>query len=550
MADELVLTTIDEVDNIFLDPEFILGLEKQLIPIIHEDDSPRSFAAYYRYMTGVTLPAHARKWIDTIYEGKSRDMATLTFAFRGSWKTTTISILYTSYRIGKEPYKTNLVLTNNDASGQNITLAIANIISMDPKWKDVFPGVRPDKGNGWGAQGYWVRDHDMPEEDWARRTSIQKDPSLLGLGISSGSVIGKHPTGVLLLDDIHDEKNTISQTERSKVVKILTDTIMPMIVPDGTKPEGEQLETWTLAVGTPWHEEDAYHYMRDTGEFQFCFTPLLYPVSEGAEGGVYFEHKKLVGWFRLGWEDRCPPKVVKSFYNLSGHRGFGRMYLLSLTASNELGIPYHGYPEAQVETEKHELPMYGGVDYASVIEIRGKIMDAKNRSKFALYWGYVTPQQSLVIVDGIVGHYTQLQSERNVHALQNAYLKYQTTGVEMNGKGEEFYAVMSRTPTIHMYPFWVSGRKPERLETQLAPWIELGKILINDKDTDALNFLRKALAEFPHGNLDALDALYAIAQCIPHILQVPTTPKGSINAPNNFASAVRNNPFGNIGRGS
>ena len=222
------------------------------------------------------------------------------------------------------------------------------------------------------------------------------------------------------------------------------------------------------------------------------------------------------------------------------------MYLLSLTASNELGIPFHGYPEATVEHEEQLYPVYGGVDYASVIEIRGKVMDAKNRSKFALYWGYVTPQQSLVISGGIVGHYTQLQSENNVASLQNRFLKYQITGIEMNGKGEEFFSLMSRHPQVVMYPFWVTGRKPERLETQLAPWIELGKILINDADTPALNFLRKALAEFPHGNLDVLDSLYAIAQCIPHILQVPTTPKGAINAPNNFTKAIRTNPFGKI----
>lgn len=547
MDNQMLLTTVDAVDNMFLNPEFIKGLERQLIPIVQAEDSPKSFAAYYRYMTGITLPNHARQWVDTIYKGKAADMATLTFAFRGSWKTTTISILFTSYRIGKDPWKTNLVLTNNDASGQNITLAIANIISLDPKWKDIFPNVKPDKKNGWGAQGYWVRDSGMSQEDWARKTSIQKDPSLLGLGIASGSVIGKHPTGVLLLDDIHDEKNTISSTERAKVVKILTDTIMPMIVPDGTKPEGEQLETWTLAVGTPWNEEDAYHYMRETGEFMFCFTPLLYPVNEGATDGVYFEHKKLIGWYRLGWADRCPPKVVRTFYNLSGHRGFGRMYLLSLTASNELGIPYHGFPSDKIE-EIITGPIYGGVDYASVIEIRGKVMDAKNRSKFALYWGVVTPQQSLVIIDGIVGHYTQLQSEGHVSTLQGRYLSYQTTGVEMNGKGEEFFAILARRPEISTWPFWVAGNKPTRIERELAPWIEMGKILISDADTPALNFLRKALTEFPHGNLDVLDSLYAISQCIPHILQVPVTPKGAINAPNNFVKVVRYNPFGHMNR--
>lgn len=223
------------------------------------------------------------------------------------------------------------------------------------------------------------------------------------------------------------------------------------------------------------------------------------------------------------------------------------MYLLSLTASNELGIPYYGYPSAEMIDIK-DGPIYAGVDYASVIEIRGKVMDAKNRSKFALYWGVVTPNQSFVIMDGIVGHYTQLQSEGHVVALKNRFLSYQTTGVEMNGKGEEFFAVMARRPTIAMYPFWVTGRKPERLERELAPWIESGKILISDEDTDALNFLRKALTEFPHGNLDVLDSLYAIAQVIPHILTVPLTPKGSINTPDNFTGVVRYNPFGHMNR--
>jgi hypothetical protein len=539
-----MITSEREVDDLFMTPEFIEGVEKHLIPVIRSEDSPRSFAAFYRYMTGGPLPKHCRKWIDTIYEGKATDKATLTFAFRGSWKTTTISILFVAYRMGKEPQKTNLILQNNDAKGQRTTLAIANIIERDPKWKDCFPNVVPDKGNGWGAQGYWIKDDSVSPEEWQRDTVIDSDPSLLGLGISSGSVIGMHPTGVLDMDDIHDEKNTVSELERSKVVKVLTDTILPMIVPDGEKEEGQQLETWILAVGTPWHEDDAYHYMQETGEFLFCFTPLLFPVDEVAEGAIYFEHKKLIGWYRLGWPERCPPKVVRLFYNLAGHRGFGRMYLLSLAASNELGIPFHSFPNEEIP----KGPIYGGVDYASVIEIRGKVMDAKNRDKFAFYWGVITPKQTLVIIDGIVGHFTQLQSEGHVNAIETFYLDYQTTGVEMNGKGEEFFAVRSRNPNASMFPYWVQGRKPDRLEKDLAPWIENGRILISDADTHALNFLRKALTEFPHGNMDCLDAVYAIAKCVPHILQNPYVQEGTFVDPNAMTPKKRFNPFGQMGR--
>ena len=45
MANEILLQTEDEVEMMFLNPEFLAGLERQLIPIITESDSPRSFAA-------------------------------------------------------------------------------------------------------------------------------------------------------------------------------------------------------------------------------------------------------------------------------------------------------------------------------------------------------------------------------------------------------------------------------------------------------------------------------------------------------------------------
>ena len=118
----------------------------------------------------------------------------------------------------------------------------------------------------------------------------------------------------------------------------------------------------------------------------------------------------------------------------------------------------------------------------------------------------------------------------------------------MNGKGEEFIAVMQRRPEIGIYPYLVKGKKDMRLEKELAPWIEMGKILISDEDTPALNFLRKALAEFPHGNLDVLDALYGIIRVIPHVLQVPITPTYGANTPDSFTKAVRYNPFGHIRR--
>jgi hypothetical protein len=306
---------------------------------------------------------------------------------------------------------------------------------------------------------------------------------------------------------------------------------MPMVVTDATKEEGQRLETWTLTVGTPWHEQDAYHFLKETGEFGYLYSPLMYPVKEGDPGAVWFDHKQLQGWYRLAWEDHIPKESIISLYNKSGHRGFGRMYLLSLIAAMDLGLPFMSFPHKVIKDlmEDHELEFAGGVDYASVMEVRNRVMDTRNRSKFAMAYGCILPQRVFVVTGGMTGHYTQLRAEGHVEQVQGMHKRYRTTGVEMNGKGEEFYSVLSRKPELDLFPYWTGKtEKTKRHEMQVGPWLEMGKIMISDEDTPFLNDLRRALWEFPHGNLDVLDALYGITQVIPDVLVVDKKVEGKL----------------------
>ena len=512
------------------------------------EDTPDGFMAFYMYVSRGRMPEHAKGWIYDIYEKKAEDRGSLIFAFRGSWKTTTISQYFTAFRMGKEAWKANLILQVNDAAAQLTTKAIAELIKDNPRWKKIFPTVIPNKSKGWGAEGYWIRDTSISDSKWADLIVNSKDPSLLGLGITSGSVIGKHPTGVLLMDDIHDQENTSSELERTKVLEVVTDTVMPMAVTDATLEEGKQLLTWTIAVGTPWHTQDSYHYLKDTGEFGYLSSPLMYPVNEGDPGAVWFEHKKLEGWYRLTWADHIPKKGVISQYNKSGHRGFWRMYLLSLIGATDIGLPFTSFPAKRIEElkEDYDLEYCGGVDYASIIEIRGRVMDPRNRSKFALAYGCILPQRVFVITGGIMGHYTQLRAEGHVEKVQGMHKRYRTTGVEMNGKGEEFFAVLQRKPELDLFPYWTGkGKKDFRLESQLGPWLEMGKIMISDEDTPFLNDVRKSLWEFPYGNLDVLDAIFGVSKTIPDVLVVERTKDGGL--PSSKIENKPTNPFAAFG---
>ena len=216
--------------SIFPEREERAFVDIHLIEKAIAEDTPEGFIAFYMYITRGRMPEHAKGWVYDIYEKKAEDRGSLIFAFRGSWKTTTISQLFTAFRMGKEAWKANLILQVNDKAAQITTLAIADLILKNPRWLDIFPTVVPDKRKGWGAEGYWIRDTSISDSDWADLIVTSKDPSLLGLGITSGSVIGKHPTGVLLLDDIHDQENTSSELERAKVLLMVTRTVMPMAV--------------------------------------------------------------------------------------------------------------------------------------------------------------------------------------------------------------------------------------------------------------------------------------------------------------------------------
>lgn len=62
--------------------------------------------------------------------------------------------------------------------------------------------------------------------------------------------------------------------------------------------------------------------------------------------------------------------------------------------------------------------------------------------------------------------------------------------------------------------------KVERLERQLGPWLENGKILISDGETPFLDFLRKCLRKYPQWHKDPIDAVYWAARGMPEVMKL------------------------------
>ena len=458
------------------------------------EDSPRSFAAFYELVFGVIPPKFViKEWIEPLYEARVDGKGIVIEAFRGSTKTTTLTIAFTAYRIGKEPHRANLLIQVGDDTAVDTTLQIADIIENNPGFRTVFPDVVPDRDRGWGAGGYEVKRSSMGYSAWRDSNAKRRDPTLLGVSYKSRAIIGRHPDGVLVVDDIHDENNTVSERELATVRRLLTGTIFPTITPD----------TWKIFVGTPWVENDALQYVASTGEFASVKTPVYRENGSGKE---------------YTWTEKFDEKEVEIQQNLAGHIEFSRMFLLDLSARKNKFFKYQKFASEMIRLN---WPVMGGVDYAGN---RKNLFDRNTgeRSYFAIAYAAKLPGGGAVVIDGVLERCSQAEAEAYVVRGQNTYPVYLNSVVESDGTGEIFIQVVRRNPNIKLWPMNTKNKGKDARFLVMQPWLESGQVRISDAETPFLTELRKELDTYPNcKNKDALDALYYALMGIQDVLSHP-----------------------------
>jgi len=177
------------------------------------------------------------------------------------------------------------------------------------------------------------------------------------------------------------------------------------------------------------------------------------------------------------------------------------------------GLAFRTYPHEKID---FTAPMTCGVDYMSMIKDAN--VDLRNRSYYAQAYLFKLPDGRAVVGDGWHGRPTQGQAEIQMEAAE-AFYGHRGTWFEGDGKGEEALQVFLRNPNLTLIPRKTGGKgKPERLERQLGPWMENGKIMISDGDTPFLIFLRKCLRKYPQYFKDPIDAVYWAAMGMPEVM--------------------------------
>lgn len=498
-------------------------------------DSPEGYKAFYELLYGFPPPEHIMLEIEEIYKAHDEGIGALIWAWRGSWKSVSLSVTFIAYRIGLEPRKTNMVVGANDDSAEKVTKAIANIIEFHPSWKKVFQHVVPDTGR-WSVEGFYVMDNTVSREEWAKLQAAIIDPTLVGGGWSSSRLIGKHPSGVLDIDDIHDLKNSSSPAERVAIVNTVTKVLLKTLIKVDDK-----MSTWLTSVGTPWSLDDAYHEMKKTGQYRFISIPAMKRAQEGDEGAVYCDginrngvvFEDIVGWWVLADPKHYGIKsVIKD--RADGKAAFWEQIMLDLSTAKSSGLKYYTYPNDRIDDT---WPMRGGVDPAATF--KDKFEDARRNSHFALAYVAKIPAGGAVVKDGVSEICNPNTAVVRIAAAESLFQNWTFTAVENVGFGIAFKKIVELlNPRLKLVSSDLGGlrqkgersgkmrSKHDRILYELAPWFENATIRISDGDTPFLNALKRLFDNFYELDdsvadeaWDVGDSVYHAVKSMPEVLQ-------------------------------
>ena len=495
--------------------------------VVRENDNPLGYDIFYKLMMHRRRPEHTQEWIEAMYRAKLELglRGVIIKAFRGSTKTTEIPYLFTLFRTGHRPQGSSLSLRITDSAAQKTVKRLKNAIEYSEAWKKCFPHVIPDKSASWGDEaGLQVRDTRVESDgEWQMMREVEgggENPTIMAVGVGSGEIIGRHPTNVLSIDDIHDEGNSRSAREMQSVKDYITSNVFPTIVPP--RPREKYLGTWVYWVCTPWDENDAYAMAEATGQYLVVTTPVYRETDEDDPKAVIYDG----GPVRMTWPGVFTPEELEVKRREAGaesESNFARMYLLDLSRAKGLMLRrewLQDYPYEQIDAR---WPVVFGVDPTSTrVEKLGKA------DYFSVSIGRKIPGGGVVLVDGFLG---QVSMGERIELLKSLASQWhpQIIGVESVGAGREFEMQLLQATQLPVFGFQSSKSKLWKFETAMAPAFQFSRAFISSKYTPFISRFIGAWVDWDASGKtvdDPLDSTYYMLEaCKQDVL--PKPPPGS-----------------------
>lgn len=216
------------------------------------------------YMTdGQKRPApHHINWAREILDMAVRNL--IIEAWPGSAKTTTV-VYVIAWMIGLMPWLTHMIVSVSDEQAKQRLSEVREIIESE-RYHNVFPHIhidikRPNSAeslNIWSSVWKDGKEIDYPTyRSYVTRYGEPRDHTVFAAGVTSKSITGKRISGLIAVDDPHNETNSATSAQRTKVTMAIRKEVMSRFSPKSNY-------TKIVIIMTPWAEDDcAGQFMED-----------------------------------------------------------------------------------------------------------------------------------------------------------------------------------------------------------------------------------------------------------------------------------------------
>lgn len=272
------------------------------------EQSRKNILAYMQYVWGLKPAQHHIMWFKQMLDQKFDK--TIIIGPRGSAKST-IALIFITWYIGHFPHKANMLISVTLKQAQDRLETVKDMIAYNERYKRVFPNIALDKRRPNNKTTLNVKRTDIPYGTWralVARNSDPKSPTLYASGVGGSGVIGSRCTGVMVLDDLMDERNIATEDLREKLWTWVSQTLIPTLT-GGAR---------VIHITTRWHSEDLVVKQIETGEWSYTYTRALY---RGADKRV-----------RSYWPEEFPLSRLAKIRKTIGGPIFKIMYLCIATA--------------------------------------------------------------------------------------------------------------------------------------------------------------------------------------------------------------------------
>jgi len=293
---------------------------------------------------------------------------------RNSAKSTSWAKKGALWLLGDNP-DLRIVLVSRTSTLAQMNLAFIRLhIESNDRVHEVFPfrkingkiyGLEPSVP--WGTEGITVKNNRM---DGA--------PSIYAVGLG-GSIAGIR-ADVILVDDLVDLNNVMTESQREKVNMFWDQTILPTLNPDGR----------IFAVGTRYHSKD--FYARLLNDEMFKNNTSMFPAIKLLKSGEYDLDED--GNMQSYWPTRWPVSKLLEMKERMGSLAFNSQYQCDPSGyAGQLFDPEHLH---FYDPMKGLLPIWGDLDF--IMSVDPNITDDPSSDNTAIVTGAVDRKRGDVYI--------------------------------------------------------------------------------------------------------------------------------------------------------